>query len=110
MANRALIGESTCFLRNPYIWFSIDLLIISWTSREVSILVDGGTDPDNVRTFSPLSLKVCVANSSLPIFEIQSSQNFPMEQTLVPMMKRKITAYIFQIVNSEKFNNFDFEL
>ena len=46
----------------------------------------------------------------LPIFEIQSSQNFPMEQTLVPIMKRKIMAYIFQIVNSEKLNNFDFEI
>ena len=45
----------------------------------------------------------------LPIFEIQSSQNFPMEQTLVPIMKRKLTSYIYQIVNSEKLNNFDFE-
>lgn len=44
----------------------------------------------------------------LPIFEIQSSQNFPMEQTFVPIMKRKIMAYISQIVNSEKLNNFDF--
>ena len=33
-----------------------------------------------------------------------------MEQTLVPIMKRKIMTYIFQIVNSEKLNNFDFEL
>jgi hypothetical protein len=42
------------------------------------------------------------------IFEIQSTQNFPMEQTLVPIIKRKVTSYIFQIVNSEKLNDFDF--
>lgn len=47
--------------------------------------------------------------TQLPIFEIQSSQNFPMEATLIPIMKRKIMAYIFQIVNTEKINNFDFE-
>lgn len=45
----------------------------------------------------------------LPIFEAQSSQNFPMEATLIPIIKRKITSYIFQIVNTHKINNFDFE-
>jgi hypothetical protein len=45
----------------------------------------------------------------LPIFEIQSSQNFPMDATLVPIMKRKIMSYVFQIVNTEKINNFDFD-
>lgn len=46
----------------------------------------------------------------LPIFEIRSLQEFPMEQTFIPIMKRKIMAYIFQIVNLEKINNFDSEL
>jgi hypothetical protein len=45
----------------------------------------------------------------LPIFEAQSSQNFPMNETLVPIIKRKIMSYIFQIVNTQKINNFDFE-
>jgi hypothetical protein len=45
----------------------------------------------------------------LPIFETQSSQNFPMDATLVPIIKRKITSYIYQIVNTQKINNFDFE-
>ena len=45
----------------------------------------------------------------LPIFEAQSSQNFPMDATLIPIIKRKITSYIYQIVNTHKINNFDFE-
>lgn len=45
-----------------------------------------------------------------PIFEVRASQDFPMEQTFIPIMKRKIMAYIFQIVNLEKINNFDSEL
>jgi len=45
-----------------------------------------------------------------PIFEVRATQDFPMEQTFIPIMKRKIMAYIFQIVNLEKINNFDSEL
>lgn len=45
----------------------------------------------------------------LPIFEVKTSQDFPMEQTLVPIMKRKVMAYVFQVVNIEKINNFDSE-
>jgi hypothetical protein len=46
----------------------------------------------------------------LPIFEIKCSQNFPFEQTMVPIIKRKVMSYIFQVVNAEKINNFDSEL
>lgn len=42
-----------------------------------------------------------------PIFEARCQQNFPMEQTLIPILKRKITAYIYQIVNIEKIKTFD---
>lgn len=46
----------------------------------------------------------------LPIFEMKcSNPNFPMDQTIVPIMKRKVMAYIFQIVNFEKKKNFDSE-
>jgi hypothetical protein len=44
-----------------------------------------------------------------PIFEMKTSHNFPMNETLVPIMKRKIMAYVFQIVNIEKIKNFDSE-
>lgn len=45
----------------------------------------------------------------LPIFEIKCSQNFPFEQTMVPIIKRKVMSYIFQVVNSQKINNFDID-
>jgi hypothetical protein len=38
------------------------------------------------------------------------NQDFPMEQTVVPIMKRKIMSYIFQIVNMAKIKNFDSEI
>jgi hypothetical protein len=48
---------------------------------------------------------------NLPIFEMKCSQKLPMEQTIVPIMKRKVMAYVFQVVNLEKINNnFDSEL
>jgi hypothetical protein len=43
----------------------------------------------------------------LPIFEIKCSQNFPFEETMVPIIKRKVMSYIFQVVNFDKANNFD---
>ena len=44
---------------------------------------------------------------NLPIFEIKCSQNFPFEETMVPIIKRKVMSYIFQVVNFEKINNID---
>ena len=49
-------------------------------------------------------------HKELPIFEIKTNQNFPMESTFVPIMKRKLMAYVFQIVNIEKIKNFDSEI
>lgn len=46
---------------------------------------------------------------TFPVFEMQCNQEFPMEQTVVPIMKRKIMAYIFQILNLTKIKNFDSE-
>mgnify|MGYP003338533881 FL=1 len=45
--------------------------------------------------------------TSLPIFEVKSAQEFPMEATFIPMFKRKIMTYIFQVVNMEVLKNFD---
>ena len=44
---------------------------------------------------------------NLPIFEMKCSQKLPMEQTIIPIMKRKVMSYIFQIVSMNKINNFD---
>ena len=46
--------------------------------------------------------------TELPIFEMKCNQDFPMEQTIIPIMKRKIMAYIFQIVNIGTTKKFDF--
>ncbi len=40
---------------------------------------------------------------------MQCNQDFPMEQTIVPIMKRKVMSYIFQILNISKIKNFDSE-
>jgi len=42
-----------------------------------------------------------------PIFEVKSSQDFPMKETLVPMIRRKIMSYISQIVNLKKIQDVD---
>jgi hypothetical protein len=44
---------------------------------------------------------------TLPVFEMQCHQDFPMEQTVIPIMKRKVMSYIFQVVNLSKIKNFD---
>ena len=61
-----------------------------------------------IETFSTFSNTE--GNKNLPIFEIKCSQSFPMEQTLIPILKRKIMTYVFQIVNFEKINKFDSEI
>jgi hypothetical protein len=43
----------------------------------------------------------------LPIFEVKCGQNFPFEETMIPIIKRKVISHIFQIINAEKINNFD---
>jgi hypothetical protein len=35
--------------------------------------------------------------SELPIFEVKSTQYFPMDKTFVPIMKRKIVTYMYQL-------------
>lgn len=45
--------------------------------------------------------------TSLPIFEVKTKVMFPMEQTFVPMVKRKILTFIFQVMNSEILKSFD---
>lgn len=32
----------------------------------------------------------------LPVFEVQCSQNFPVEETIIPLIKRKILGFLFQ--------------
>jgi hypothetical protein len=43
----------------------------------------------------------------LPVFEVKCEKPLPLEQTIIPMMKRKILSFIFQTVNTNKIKNFD---
>lgn len=45
--------------------------------------------------------------SKYPIFEVKSKISFPMEQTFVPILKRKVMALIFQTINAELLKSFD---
>jgi hypothetical protein len=47
-------------------------------------------------------------HTKFPIFEVKSTQNFPMESTMIPLIKRKLLTYIFQSKNSENLKKFDF--
>ena len=47
---------------------------------------------------------------SLPFFEIKASQLFPLEETFIPMMKRKLLTYFFQVLNTEISKNFDSQI
>jgi hypothetical protein len=75
----------------------------------LNLIFDGGVDEFTltqiIETFSKWNQTEYY--KQLPIFEIKCSQNFPFEETMVPIIKRKVMSYIFQIVNIEKINNFD---
>ena len=43
----------------------------------------------------------------LPVFEVKCSQKLPLDETIIPIMKRKILSYIFQLSSAEKVKNFD---
>lgn len=42
--------------------------------------------------FSPLQKKLS------PVFELKSEEDYPIEETLLPLFKRKLTSYIFQSI------------
>lgn len=46
-------------------------------------------------------------HKNLPVFEIHSNENFPFEETLVPMIKRKLLSYILQIVPKNQWEEFE---
>lgn len=46
----------------------------------------------------------------IPIFETITSYSFPLEQTLIPLMKRKINSYYNQSIQTKKIGKFDIEI
>jgi hypothetical protein len=43
----------------------------------------------------------------LPVFEVKCEQKLPLEQTIIPMVRRKILSFIYQSINLNKSKNFD---
>lgn len=56
---------------------------------------------DIIFNFSKFSKYVNTTN--LPIFEVFSSEEYPLNETLLPLFKRKIQSYIAQSVNVETY-------
>jgi len=48
-----------------------------------------------------------VIHTKLPVFEVHSNEHFPLDETLVPMIKRKVLSYILQTIPKEKIETFD---
>ena len=68
------------------------------TKTSIKLIFDGQQDnltiPQIISTFSKTYEKN--DESNYPVFEVFCSDVFPLEQTLVPIFKRKILAYIHQ--------------
>ena len=81
----------------------------STNRTHLSLISEGGIDERTLTEIIDSNSKWNQTEfyKSLPIFEIKCSQNFPFEETMVPIIKRKVMSYIFQVVNFEKINNFD---
>lgn len=67
-------------------------------------------NPEGLRIFD-----ICLENSSwkdsqihnLPLFEVLTNNKFPMEETMIPMIKRKIVGFILQSVPIKELVLFD---
>ena len=81
----------------------------SINKTNLQLISEGGIDEKTLTEIIDTNSKWVKTDyyKKLPVFEIKCSQNFPFEQTMVPIIKRKVMSYIFQFANIEKMNNFD---
>ena len=79
------------------------------TKMNMDLIWEG--DPQGLKIFD-----ICLERSSwdnvediekLPLFEITTNNKFPMEETLIPMIKRKIVGYLTQSIPLKDFKHFD---
>jgi hypothetical protein len=75
-------------------------------SNKTTLNLIYGNSPEDITLSSIIETNSSFVKSknykTFPVFEMQCNQDFPMEQTIVPIMKRKIMTYIFQILNSSE--------
>lgn len=75
----------------------------------LSLIHSGGTDE---KTFTEIiennsKWKDLEHFKSFPVFEVKCSQEFPFEETFLPMVKRALMSYVFQVVNFRKMKNLE---
>jgi hypothetical protein len=80
-------------------------------TNKITIKLIYENSPEDITLSSIIETNSSFVNTKkhkgLPVFEIQSRQDLPLEQTIVPIMKRKIISYIFQVFNLNKTKDFD---
>jgi len=98
--------------KQVYLWeYSIRKMKKSKSDAKIYFDLIWSGDPQGQRINTLIkestSWKELVDFTKLPVFEVESNENFPFEQTLIPMIKRKLLAYILQSVPKEKWESFD---
>jgi hypothetical protein len=75
--------------------------------RYLNLIWEG--DPQGLTMNSIISEKTSWSeqHKTLPVFEVHSNENFPIDSTMVPMIKRKLLAYILQVVPRNQWEDFE---
>jgi len=79
------------------------------TKAYLNLIFSGSSDE---KTFTDIIEEKSTWNHTeyfkdIPVFEVKSSQEFPFEETFIPMMKRQLMSYVFQVVNYKKMRNLE---
>jgi hypothetical protein len=79
------------------------------TKAYLNLIFSGSSDE---KTFTDIIEEKSTWNHTeyfkdIPAFEVKSSQEFPFEETFIPMMKRQLMSYVFQVVNYKKMRNLE---
>ena len=79
------------------------------TKAYLNLIFSGSSDE---KTFTDIIEEKSTWNHTeyfkdIPVFEVKSSQEFPFEETFIPMMKRQLMSYVFQVVYYKKMRNLE---
>ena len=81
----------------------------STSKTTLELISEGGIDQHTLAQILETNSKWSNTDfhKDLPIFEIKCSKNFPFEETMVPIIKRKVMSYIYQVIDVKKLDSFD---
>lgn len=81
----------------------------STSKTTLELISQGGIDQQTLTQILDTNSKWSNTDfhKDLPIFEIKCSKNFPFEETMVPIIRRKVMSYIYQVIDVKKFDGFD---